>query len=730
MKIRNLLVKWAARAVLIGLLLGVAGMTKMYAYDFSAVCETGQTLYYNILDASNHHVELTFPGTDDYNCWSGFTLPTGNIILPESVQNDGVTYTVTCIGSKAFYGCSDLTGSLTIPNTVTSIGESAFEGCTGFSGDLVIPNSVTAIGKYAFSDCSSFTGNLTISNSLTTIDDGTFSSCYGFSGDLNIPNSVTTIGYGAFYECYGFTDGILTIPNSVTTIEGYAFAGGIDFAEVHYNTATCEGSYYYSAPPFLGCGGRLIIGDNVETMPAYMFYVSYFTEAITLGTNPPTIEDYVFEATDFPIYVPYESLDDYKANWSEYESRIYPWLQKSIIGYGTSTVSDKWIFIASPITENTAPTTIDGMIAEIANEYDLYRFNQNPTYGKEWENYKAKDGNDQPLHPDFTTLVNGQGYLYANKEDVNLIFKGDFNEGTSMDVELAYTEGMRLVGWNLVGNPFPYSTTVTGRSYYVMNEAGTGINPEAVSAGGTIDACTGIVVKAESTETNPTVTFSKVSRQTTSNNGLLQIAVANTSMRSNLIEDKAVLSFNEGDQLGKFYFGHNSANIYFPQGIEEFAIVSAEAQGEMPLNFKAKENGQYTISVNPENVEMNYLHLIDNITGADIDLLAPEPVEGSASYTFTAKVTDYESRFRLVFSANGASTGSATNETFAYYADGEIIIMADVCDASIQVIDLMGRVVYRGDAINRVSTGGMVPGVYVLRLINGENVKTQKIVIE
>jgi hypothetical protein len=32
--------------------------------------------------------------------------------------------------------------------------------------------------------------------------------------------------------------------------------------------------------------------------------------------------------------------------------------------------------------------------------------------------------------------------------------------------------------------------------------------------------------------------------------------------------------------------------------------------------------------------------------------------------------------------------------------------------------------------VHAVSTSGMVPGVYVLRLINGDNVKTQKIVIE
>ena len=42
----------------------------------------------------------------------------------------------------------------------------------------------------------------------------------------------------------------------------------------------------------------------------------------------------------------------------------------------------------------------------------------------------------------------------------------------------------------------------------------------------------------------------------------------------------------------------------------------------MPICFKANEDGLYTITVNPENVEVRYLHLIDNMTGADVDLLA------------------------------------------------------------------------------------------------------------
>lgn len=62
MKMKNLPMKKALHTALLVLLLSVAGMTKMYAFDFSAVCETGQTLYYNITDSTNHYVSLTCPG--------------------------------------------------------------------------------------------------------------------------------------------------------------------------------------------------------------------------------------------------------------------------------------------------------------------------------------------------------------------------------------------------------------------------------------------------------------------------------------------------------------------------------------------------------------------------------------------------------------------------------------------------------------------------------------------
>jgi hypothetical protein len=187
--------------------------------------------------------------------------------------------------------------------------------------------------------------------------------------------------------------------------------------------------------------------------------------------------------------------------------------------------------------------------------------------------------------------------------------------------------------------------------------------------------------------------------------------------------DRIRVRIGDGPNLGKFSLKSDGTKMFISQDHHDYAVVYADKQGEVPVNFKAAKNGSYTLAVNPENVEMSYLHLIDNLTGADVDLLqTPE-------YSFEANTTDYASRFRLVFSANemdGSSTGSGT---FAFISNGNIIVTGDITGATLQVIDVMGRVIVNTDAVRNVSTNGMQAGVYVLRLINGDDVKTQKIVI-
>ena len=242
MKNKILQMKKMKQAILLLVLLSVAGMTKMYAsYDFSAVCETGQTLYYTITDAENHYVKLTYPGTDFNNGWYGFTKPAGDLVLPESVQYDGLTYSVTSIGDHVFSYCSGLT-SIEIPSSVTSIGNSAFSSCSGLAS-IEIPNSVTSIGTNAFNRCSGLI-SIEIPNSVTFIGNSAFFQCSSLTS-IEIPNLLTSIGSHVFQDCSGLTS--IEIPNSVTSIGSYAFSGcsGLTSIEIP-NSVTLIGGVAFS----------------------------------------------------------------------------------------------------------------------------------------------------------------------------------------------------------------------------------------------------------------------------------------------------------------------------------------------------------------------------------------------------------------------------------------------------------------------------------------------------
>lgn len=268
MQNKNLQMKRALRTALLVLLMNVAGMGKGYAqdypinYEFSAQCSSGQILYYKIIDATNHYAEVVAPCIGDYNIpsWNGFTMPVGDLVLPENVEYDGSIYSMISIGVNAFGDCHGIT-SIIIPNSVREIGDAAFAACIGCTGSLIIPNSVTSIGRNAFNSCFGLS-ELILGNSVTSIGDGAFIACEGLSGDLVIPNSVTSIGWDAFYGCCGFT-GNLVIPNSVTSIGEEAFYGCNGFTG---NLIISSSLTKISHGVFSGCSGfsgPLIIPNSI-----------------------------------------------------------------------------------------------------------------------------------------------------------------------------------------------------------------------------------------------------------------------------------------------------------------------------------------------------------------------------------------------------------------------------------------------------------------------------------
>ena len=367
---------------------------------------------------------------------------------------------------------------------------------------------------------------------------------------------------------------------------------------------------------------------------------------------------------------------------------------KTIVGYGTGT--GNYYLIASPIGD-VNPTEVDGLVTDA---FDLYYFDEEgDNDGNEWINYD----------PNTFDLVSGKGYLYASQDTTVLTFTGTPVAGTTYEVTLAKTEDADWSGWNLVGNPFAQTAYINGDfEFYTMNNAGDKL---WASTSNSIEAMEGVFVIANQDE--ETLTFTTEDPANPGKN-----VVLNVSDNHGLV-DRAIVRFGGSRQLPKFQLNPNSTKLYIPMDDNDYAVVRSEEVGEMPVNFKAENDGSYTISIENENVEFAYLHLLDNMTNTDVDLLE------TPNYSFNARMNDNANRFKLVFATGTLSV----SDNFAFFNNGSLVINNEG-EATMQVIDINGRVLssetINGNANVNVDAAA---GVYMIRLVNGNNVKVQKIVV-
>lgn len=409
------------------------------------------------------------------------------------------------------------------------------------------------------------------------------------------------------------------------------------------------------------------------------------------GSNTHNLLRYNSSQPRFSCYTSGQNAISFYAK--DNESTISPTLD--IAGCATAGTKAGYYLIAPPVGQVT-PTADNNFLD---NSYDLYRFNQSGVNG-EWENWKAEGP-----HNHFN-LVSGRGYLYANSSDVTLTFEGYQYVGNGQ-VFLSNDENATFAGWNLIGNPWNQLATV-GCAYYKMNNQGTDL--EAAMADDPVAAMQGIFVHASTTGDN--VTFTKPAKGS-AKSAESHIAL-NIIDKNNNVIDRAIVCFDEGGTLPKFMLDESNTKIYIPSEDDNYAIVRSEGNGTMPVNFKARQMGKYTISVNTEGINMDYLHLIDRLTGEDVNLLLDN------SYSFIASAQDVESRFILSFTASGYNQDA--DEPFAFQNGSDIIVNGT---GELQIFDLVGRMVSTQN-VNGIETIDVKSqGVYIFRL----NEKTQKIVV-
>ena len=386
-------------------------------------------------------------------------------------------------------------------------------------------------------------------------------------------------------------------------------------------------------------------------------------------------------------------------------------LEKNVAGFVDDSNPSGWYTLASPVMGDCSTDYLT-----IGN-YDLYLYNE-PTHM--WWNAKGSDNG-------FNMLSNGQGYLYANRADKLLTFAGAMQPTDARIVKpLDFAARGNLKGYNLVGNPFTRSLSSGDVQIgneplisYLVIENGSELVPCNITDR-PIKPGEGFFVQAS--EENQNLVFNDVlrSRKQREQSSYICIEVSNGTDI-----DRAFVQIGKGNTLRKMNLDDKHHKVYVVHEGKDFASATiAEPVGELPLNFEAEQNAVYSFRVSTKDLNVAYLHLVDNMTGADIDLLE------MPNYTFNAKTTDYASRFKLVFDVEATEEASAGSSSFAF-CNGANWVVDNEGKATLQVVDILGHVLQSIEIDGNAEVNlNVATGMYVLRLLSSDKVMTQKIVVE
>ena len=282
------------------------------------------------------------------------------------------------------------------------------------------------------------------------------------------------------------------------------------------------------------------------------------------------------------------------------------------------TENSGWYTIAVPFaTYNPA--------SELATaDYDLYAYDE--TEELEWINYKAGGFG----------LSAGDGCLYAHNPTITLRMRGTLNSGNySQTVNLDY-EGSHsnLKGFNLLGNPTAHEITFSktdnvSDGYYYLDNGENWIYTTSNS----VPAGRGFLVKANAE--SQTVTLNpQVGQKAETNNAYIFLSVGN---------DKVYINMDEGVSMPLMDSKVKPSSLYLTRDQQSYVMLVHGQASAVELNYEVKHNGEYTLRMEGQNLDLDYLHLLDKHTGTEVDLLV------SPSYTFTAQIGDDASRFLLIF---------------------------------------------------------------------------------
>ena len=369
-----------------------------------------------------------------------------------------------------------------------------------------------------------------------------------------------------------------------------------------------------------------------------------------------------------------------------------------------------WQFIASPFTEAFVSTFVPAQ----GNNYDLYRYAGSAD--KEWDNHK-----DNHLDQSWWYFNPGEGYLASYETLDEATLRGTLNSGLTYSWNNFYYDYVKpLANFHLLGNPFTFNMDMTQATFtnlvqgvaIVNNEGGYSYDVDKIPVGD------GFFVQAiePANATDPaSLSYGGRGAKSEKSNSL------NITATGNAGKDNVVINFaGKSEGFNKLQnFNDAIATVYVQNEGTNYGIFNCDEDvQEIELCFNANQMGNYTISIEP-NGKFQSVTLVDRFTGVETNMLVED-------YHFTAMSNVNANRF-IVRMVNGQQT--TDNSHFVYQSGEELILNIQ---GEVQIVDVLGRVVYNGEAmndINRINVSSFNSGAYMVRVMNGNEVKVEKIIL-
>ena len=382
---------------------------------------------------------------------------------------------------------------------------------------------------------------------------------------------------------------------------------------------------------------------------------------------------------------------------------------------------------------------------------------RSPEFFDHWRQNADENGNHQNIpYENESNMVRGKGYMVAIDKTSMLMTDGSLdNNPVLVDVTNTATlsgQEAALKGVNLIGNPY--------QAYLDFNQIGNNLNTYfvldadakgyiAYVNGGSRPTESGVINCDAPQYLHPHQGFfvrvPQGTRNITLNNTMILAGKGTSNFRSEAnhypmvnmaVEDErgrrdyTTVELDRPDEGGgeKIRGLHaGDASLWVSYGGQDWQVAFTKpGLREVPVRFEAYKDGTYTLSWETHNGYFSYMHLIDNLTGTDIDCLQAD------EYRFEATTHDYTSRFRLVFEFTGVEENDEPTEgptSFAFMMGDELVINGE---GMLEMFDLNGRCIFSETLHGTQSTVSLpqtASGVYILRLTANQQTRTQKMVI-